>query len=113
MAVRNGAGCVVFPAAGLAPAAVVRALPERLCRPRRPPLLRGAGSAGAGNAGAVAGESADRRGGKSALSLTLHRAGIRRGFISPLPSPSPALIAFASKVIPYHNKAMFSEPHRN
>ncbi|WP_255964825.1 hypothetical protein, partial [Klebsiella pneumoniae] len=40
------------------------------------------------------------------------RAGIRRGFILPLSSLSPALIAFASKVIPYHNKPMFSEPGR-
>jgi TorA maturation chaperone TorD len=71
----------LFASCCLAPAAVVRALPERLCRPCRPPLLPGAGSAGAGDAGAVAGESADRRGGKAALSLTLHRAGIRRGFI--------------------------------
>ena len=60
----NGAGCVVCPAAGPAPAAVVRAFPERLCRPCRPPLLSGAGSAGAGDSGAVAGESADRRGAK-------------------------------------------------
>ncbi|WP_267975970.1 hypothetical protein, partial [Acinetobacter baumannii] len=110
---RNGAGCVVCPAAGLAPAAVVRAFPERLCRPCRPPLLSGAGSAGAGDSGAVAGESADRRGAKTALSLTLRRAGIRRGFILPLSSLSPALIAFASKVIPYHNKPMFSEPRRD
>ncbi len=113
MVVRNGAGCVVRSAAGLAPAAVVRAFPERLCRPCRPPLLSGAGSAGAGDSGAVAGESADRRGAKTALSLTLRRAGIRRGFILPLPSISPALIAFASKVIPYHNKPMFSEPRRD
>ncbi|STU33781.1 twin-argninine leader-binding protein DmsD [Klebsiella pneumoniae] len=49
MVVRNGAGCVVCPAAGLAPAAVVRAFPERLCRPCRPPLLSDAGSAGAGD----------------------------------------------------------------
>lgn len=97
----------------LAPAAVVRAFPERLCRPCRPPLLSGAGSAGAGDSGAVAGESADRRGAKTALSLTLRRAGIRRGFILPLSSLSPALIAFASKVIPYHNKPMFSEPRRD
>ncbi len=96
-----------------APAAVVRAFPERLCRPCRPPLLSGAGSAGAGDSGAVAGESADRRGAKTALSLTLRRAGIRRGFILPLSSLSPALIAFASKVIPYHNKPMFSEPRRD
>lgn len=101
------------PAAGLAPAAVVRAFPERLCRPCRPPLLSDAGSAGAGDSGAVAGESADRRSAKTALSLTLRRAGIRRGFILPLPSLSPALIAFASKVIPYHNKPMFSEPRRD
>ncbi len=47
-----------------APAAVVRAFPERLCRPCRPPLLSDAGSAGAGDSGAVAGESADRRGAK-------------------------------------------------
>lgn len=113
MVVRNGAGCVVRSAAGLAPAAVVRAFPERLCRPCRPPLLSGAGSAGAGDSGAVAGESADRRGAKTALSLTLRRADIRRGFILPLPSLSPALIAFASKVIPYHNKPMFSEPRRD
>lgn len=50
---------------------------------------------------------------KTALSLTLRRAGIRRGFILPLSSLSPALIAFASKVIPYHNKPMFSEPRRD
>ncbi len=31
----------------------------------------------------------------------------------PLSSLSPALIAFASKVIPYHNKPMFSEPRRD
>ena len=50
---------------------------------------------------------------KTALSLTLRRADIRRGFILPLPSLSPALIAFASEVIPYHNKPMFSEPRRD
>ncbi|MBC6820606.1 hypothetical protein CKK01_24920, partial [Acinetobacter baumannii] len=65
------------------------------------------------DSGAVAGEFADRRGAKTALSLTLRRADIRRGFILPLPSISPALIAFASKVIPYHNKPMFSEPRRD
>ncbi|VTO23216.1 twin-argninine leader-binding protein DmsD [Klebsiella variicola] len=72
------------PAAGLAPAAVVRALSERLCRPCRPPLLPGAGSAGAGNAGAVAGESADRRGGK------------KRSIVNPSPRRYPARFYFAA-----------------
>ena len=53
-----------LPSCWPAPAAVVRAFPERLCRPCRPPLLSDAGSAGAGDSGAVAGESADRRGAK-------------------------------------------------